>query len=486
MCSSECVRAICLFLFLLSLCQADRPHVILLLADDLGYGDLSSSGHPSSRTPNIDKLMQSSLSLSSFYSASPVCSPSRAALLTGLYPVSTGIYPGVFTPGDLGGLQTKYPTIASQLKERNYLTYHIGKWHLGVGVDGQYLPVHHGFDHYLGVPYSHDMCPCRTCYPGGMPCHDKCRPDTVSCPLYRDSKIIAQPVDLTTLNNLYTREAVKFMQTSVKKEKNFFLYLAFHHPHHPQFSGEKFYNQSARGMFGDSLLELDWSVGTILDTLDRLQIRDNTVLVFTSDNGPSIARHQRGGCAGLLRCGKGTTYEGGVRVPALISYPNIIPPGVMTTMVSMLDVLPNILKLVDGSAQEIESSNNCLLFYPDSPHPDKGPYAIRCGQYKAHVYTRGSSLSDDENPDSACHSSSRETHHSPPLLFNLDTDPGERWDISQDLPEVARKLEKELQVMAASTPWAPSQMERGNSPSAAPCCNKYPCQPWPGCCDCNN
>ena len=131
MCSSECVRVICLFLLLLPLYQAARPHVILLLADDLGYGDLSSSGHPSSRTPNIDKLVQSSLSLPSFYSASPVCSPSRAALLTGLYPVSTGIYPGVFTPGDLGGLHPKYPTIASQLKDRDYLTYHIGKWHLG-------------------------------------------------------------------------------------------------------------------------------------------------------------------------------------------------------------------------------------------------------------------------------------------------------------------------------------------------------------------
>ena len=215
-----------------------KPNVIILLADDLGYGDLSSSGHPTSRTPNIDRLIRSSLHLPSFYSASPVCSPSRAALLTGLYPVSTGIYPGVFSPGDLGGLDPKHPTIATHLRDRNYLTYHIGKWHLGVGDKGQYLPLNHGFDHYLGVPYSHDMCPCDVCFPGTLPCHDTCRPDTVSCPLYKDNKVIAQPVDLTTLNHLYTKESVKFMETAVKKEKNFFLYLAYHHPHHPQFSGE--------------------------------------------------------------------------------------------------------------------------------------------------------------------------------------------------------------------------------------------------------
>merc|ERR1711892_1015329 len=434
-----------------------KPNVIILLADDLGYGDLSSSGHPTSRTSNIDRLIQSSLWFPSFYSASPVCSPSRAALLTGAYPVSTGIFPGVFTPGDLGGLDPKYPTIASLLKQRRYDTYHIGKWHLGVGSNGEYLPLNHGFDHYLGVPYSHDMCPCNICFPGSLPCHGTCRPDTVSCPLYKDNEIISQPVDLTTLNHLYTKEAAKFIETSVKKENNFFLYLAYHHPHHPQFAGRKFFNESSRGSFGDSLLELDWSVGRILDTLDRLKERENTIILFTSDNGPSIARHQQGGCAGLLKCGKGTTYEGGVRVPGMVSYPNIIPSGVMTDVFSTLDVLPNIIKFVDGSKAQIAPSHRCLLYFPDSPKADKGPYAIRCGPYKAHVYTSGSSLSDDTNPDPACRSSAKARHHSPPLLFNLDNDPGERWDISKDFPDLARELEHQLELQSASVRWAPSE-----------------------------
>ena len=214
-------------------------------------------------------------------------------------------------------------------------------------------------------------------------------------------------------------------------------------------------------------MELDWSVGAILDTVDTLEERDNTIIVFTSDNGPSIARHQRGGCAGLLRCGKGTTYEGGVRVPGLISYPSIISPGVRRDVFSMLDILPNIINLVDCSTKQIEPLTRCLLFYPDSPQPEKGPYAIRCGAYKAHVYTSGSSA--------------RETHH-----YNLDTDPGERWDLSGSLPALARDLVQELDTLASSVSWATSQMERGNSKSAAPCCAKYPCQPWPACCDCQH
>ena len=185
-------------------------------------------------------------------------------------------------------------------------------------------------------------------------------------------------------------------------------------------------------------------MGTILDTLDHLKQRENTIILFTSDNGPSIARHERGGCAGLLKCGKGTTYEGGVRVPGMISYPNVIPPGSKQEVFSMLDVLPIILEFVDGSKALFEPLHRCLLYYPDSPSPDKGPYAIRCGPYKAHVYTSGSSLSDNTNPDPECRGTSKETHHSPPLLFNLDKDPGERWNLSKELPDLARELEHQL------------------------------------------
>lgn len=358
-----------------------QPNVVLLLADDLGYGDLSLSGHPTSRTPHIDALFSTSLQLPSFYSSSPVCSPSRASLLTGLPPVSTGVWPGVFTPGDLGGLPP-LPTLASLLGSRGYSSLHLGKWHLGTGDS---LPTRRGFHRYLGVPYSHDMCPCRECFPGHGACHGTCRPDTVSCPLYRDEAVVQQPVELSGLTDLYTREATSYIRSATEADQPFLLYLAYHHPHHPQFAGPAHANTSARGVFGDSLGELDTSVGVIISTLDTLGIRDNTIVVFTSDNGPSLARHEEGGCAGLLRCGKGTTWEGGVRVPAAISYPSLISPGRLTNPASFLSILPTILALVDaGSDTPISSilsstlqAEECILFYPEAPQPAVGPYAIR-------------------------------------------------------------------------------------------------------------
>jgi len=281
------------------------------------------------------------------------------------------------------------------------------------------------------------------------------------------------------------------MRKSTSASSPFLLYFAFHHPHHPQFSGQSHFNQSARGSFGDSLAELDTSVGVILAALDSLGIRDNTIVFFTSDNGPSLARHSRGGCAGLLRCGKGTTWEGGMRVPATISFPSFIPSGVLEQPVSALSLLPTILALVDRNTEPVSSilaatlaSEGCILFFPEAPDPKIGPYAIRCGSYKAHVYTQGSSLSDDSNMDTMCRGSAPLKKHNPPLLFNLDHDPGERWDLSSSFPSLAASLQIQLSLMAGEVTWAPSEMARGNSWLAAPCCQDLPCKPWPKCCDC--
>ena len=231
-----------LLVFVFSLVSAaqESPNVVIFLADDLGYGDLECFGHPTSSTPNINKLAENSKVFTNFYVGSSVCTPSRAALLTGMYPVSTGMWPGVFFPEHVGGLDpAKYTTIAKYLKEQNYATQMIGKWHLGVGRYGKYLPTNHGFDHYLGIPYSHDMCPCPTCFPGNSntSCNIGCTDLYVGCPTFSNLNIVNQPTDLTTLTHRYTEAAKEFIKGSGADNKPFFLYMAYQQPHHPQFAG---------------------------------------------------------------------------------------------------------------------------------------------------------------------------------------------------------------------------------------------------------
>jgi arylsulfatase A len=229
-----------------------------------------------------------------------------------------------------------------------------------------------------------------------------------------------------------------------------------------------------------------------VSALDSLGLTRDTIVIFLSDNGPSLLRGARGGCAGLLRCGKGTAWEGGLRVPAAISYPALIPPGRLDQPVSARALLPTVLGLVDRPAGRPVASvlaatlaaEQCVLYWPAEPDPSIGPHAIRCGAHKAHLYTQGSALSDDSNPDAACRSSARLERHSPPLLFHLAEDPGERHDLSEEQPHLAASLAARLASMAAEVAWAPSQMARGNSWLAAPCCRALPCSPWPGCCDC--
>ena len=260
---------------------ATPPNLLLIVADDLGYGDLSVLGHPTSGDPVLNKLAKESLMLTNFYATSPVCSPSRASLLTGLYPQSTGIWPGVLWPNSIGGLSHKYPTLATRLKRVGYATGMIGKWHLGVGQNREYLPTGHGFDQYLGVPYSHDMCPCTTCFPN-EPCNDHCRPDFVSCPLFENESIIEQPAHLPTLTEKYTKTAKKFLDEH--HGSPFFLYVSYHQNHHPQFANRTF-QFSKRSRFGAALTEMDESIGDILKKLDETGVRNNTLVIFTSDNG---------------------------------------------------------------------------------------------------------------------------------------------------------------------------------------------------------
>ncbi|KAG5846091.1 hypothetical protein ANANG_G00146040 [Anguilla anguilla] len=276
--------------------QATLPNFILIFADDLGFGDLGSYGHPSSVTPNLDKLASKGLRFTDFYSSSPVCSPSRAALLTGRYQTRSGIYPGVFYPGSKGGLPLNETTIAEVLKPLGYATAIIGKWHLGVGPNRMYLPTKQGFDHYLGVPYSHDQGPCQnlTCFPPDIKCFGLCDQGLVAVPLMANDTIKQQPINFLDLEKAYSDYATQFVSVSARRKQPFFLYYPSHHTHRPQFAGKGAAGKSPRGPFGDALMELDSTVGNLIQALEDHGVQNNTFVFFTSDNGPSLLRMSNG------------------------------------------------------------------------------------------------------------------------------------------------------------------------------------------------
>lgn len=484
-------------------CSASPPNFVLLFADDLGFGDLGCYGHPCSMTPNLDRLATGGLRFTDFYCTSPVCSPSRASLLTGRYQTRSGVYPGVLYPGSRGGLPLNETTIAEVLKSQGYATAMIGKWHLGVGANGSYLPTNQGFDHYLGVPYSHDMGPCwnLTCFPPDIKCFGTCDVGTVLLPLMHNNDIKQQPVNFLRLEQAYSDFAVDFITTSVQKKQPFFLYYPAHHTHYPQYAGAGAAGRSLRGPFGDALLELDNTIGNLLATLDKVGVINDTLVFFTADNGPELMRMSRGGNAGPLKCGKGTTYEGGMREPAIAFWPGTIKPGVTHELASTLDVLPTFASLAGAKLPRVmldgvdmtellvhqgKSKRETMMFYPISPSEKYGLYALRMGKYKAHFYTHGSTHSATI-PDQDCAPTAVFTVHDPPLLFDLEADPSENYPLSlkgrPDLQAVVEQITKTKLGFDASMAFGESEISKGTDPDLEPCCNPQ-CSPKPTCCHC--
>ncbi|MBC7893688.1 MAG: sulfatase [Sphingobacteriaceae bacterium] len=303
--------------------QSDRPNIVFIYADDLGYGDLSCYDGKGIPTPNLDALAKKGVRFTDFYSASPVCSPSRAALLTGRYPVRQGIN-GVFFPESYTGIDSAEVTLAETLKGAGYRTGMVGKWHLGHLES--FRPLKHGFDSYFGIPYSNDMN---------------------SVVYLRDNAVEEFKVDQRYITQRYTQEALKFIDKN--KVGPFFLYLAHNMPHIPIYASPEFVGKSGRGLYGDVIQELDWSVGEVMKKLRENGLEENTLVVFSSDNGPWLVMGDDAGSAGPLREGKQTTFEGGMRVPAIACWKGKIPAGrVETRLATMMDWFPTLTKLGEG------------------------------------------------------------------------------------------------------------------------------------------
>ncbi|MGH9840410.1 MAG: sulfatase family protein, partial [Blastocatellia bacterium] len=320
----------------------DKPNIIVILADDLGYGDLACYGHPTIATPNLDRMAAEGMKFTQFYAGASVCTPSRAALLTGRYPVRSGVT-RVLIPKSTGGLPESEVTIAETLGDAGYATMCVGKWHLGSR--RPHLPLNHGFDHYYGIPYSNDMSPwAQPDNPtfNGDPPH----------PLLRDFEVTnREEPDQTQLTRLYTDESVKFIREQAKKKKPFFLFLAHTFPHVPLYASASFKGKSRRGLYGDTVEEIDASCGDILRALKELGIERETLVVFTSDNGPWIGKKLDGGSPGPFNEGKVSTWEGGFRVPFIARWPGRIAAGVTTrAFATAMDLFPTFVNLAGGKA----------------------------------------------------------------------------------------------------------------------------------------
>lgn len=410
-----------------------RPNFVVMLADDLGWGDLGCYGNRVIRTPNVDRLAAEGARLTNFY-ATPTCTPSRAALLTGRYPIRSGMV-RVLIPKEHFGLPEDELTLAEALAPHGYRSTCIGKWHLGDR--RRYRPTRHGFDDFFGILYSHDM----TLPLVGLP----------QLKLIRGEKPVESPLEQRRLTEKLTGEAVGFIARN--RENPFFLYLSYHLPHVPWLPSQEFRARSAYGRYGDTVEEMDASAGEVLRALDRYGVAENTVVLFTSDNGPELNTSTPGGTTGGLRGGKATTWEGGVRVPCVVRWPGRIPRGVtLDGITSIMDIFPTLLEMAGGSVPDdrpidgmdlthyLTGSGSCprnsLFFY----QADR-LFAVRSESWKLHFFKRERRRSGGWKQAVRC---------DPPELYNLRLDPGEQHNVSRENPEVVDRLTRMADEFHAS------------------------------------
>ena len=412
----------------LNAAEPAKPNIVLIFIDDMGYADIGPFGNTNVRTPHLDKMAAEGMKFTSFY-ATPVCSMSRACLLTGCYNTRVSI-PGVLFPKNTIGLNPNEITLAEIVKQKGYATCAIGKWHLGHYPE--FLPTRQGFDHYFGLPYSNDMQAGRN----GMP----------PLPLYDDDKVIETQPDQSQLTRRYTEQAVKFIREH--KDGPFFVYLPHAMIHAPLAASEAFKGKSKMGLIGDAIEEIDWSVGQIMNTLQELKLDDNTLVIFTSDNGPA------GRAAPPFRGSKGTNFEGGVREPCIMRWPGKIPAGTTCNQIAgNIDILPTFAKLtgVEPAKDRVLDGRDItpLMFNSNAgPVRDTHLYiggnqaaAIRQGDWK--LFLKGDGA--NKKAKKAAGTETKPPKGGPvPSLYNLATDPGETQDVAAANPEIVARLKQEL------------------------------------------
>lgn len=400
----------------------ELPNIVFIFTDDLGYGDIGSFGATDIATPNIDRIAAEGIKFTSFLSASPVCSPSRAGLLTGRMPQRLGIN-AVFFPDSFTGMDPEEITIAEVLKAKGYRTGIVGKWHLGHME--KYLPLNQGFDEYFGIPYSNDMA---------------------SVVYMRGNEVEEFDVDQRYTTKTYTEESLKFIDSS--EGKPFFLYLAHNMPHVPIYASPEFEGKSQRGLYGDVIQEIDWSVGEVLKKLEEKGILENTLIVFSSDNGPWLVMEDQGGSAGSLREGKQFTFEGGVRVPTVAMWKGKIDPGqVYEDLATQMDWFPTFCKLVGAEIpqdREIDGKDlSSVLFENGMREGDEFIYYMLSDQ---RGYRQGDWKIKRPFGGFAGSRGMKKVDAHDTLLFNLKTDPGETTNLAKDNPEKTAQMMRAMEL----------------------------------------
>lgn len=434
--------ALLIFIFHISCSvQKDKPtNFVIIYLDDVGYGDIALTGATGYVTPNLDKMASDGVFFSHYYSPQAVCSASRAGLLSGCYPNRIGFH-GALDHTAKFGINADEETIGEVLKKKGYATAAYGKWHLGY--QKQFLPPNNGFDEYFGIPYSNDMWPNHPTNKNYYP----------PLPLIEGLETVETNPDQSKFTTEFTERAVQFIQKN--KENPFFVYLAHPMAHVPLFVSDKFKGKSEQGLYGDVMMEIDWSVGQIFKTLKDLGLEENTLVIFTSDNGPWINYGNHAGSTGGLREGKGTTYEGGQRVPCLMYWKGVIQPGtVNNSLISGIDVLPTIAAIAGAPLPEkkIDGFNLTPLLKGETDvSPRKWFYyyyrrnnleAVQDGQWKLVFPHKGRTYEGFEPGKDGMPGQVNESSDVAGGLYDLRRDPGERYNVMEYYPEIVERLQK--------------------------------------------